>query len=45
MVKFMVEQREGSNQRIQSPSKLEMVSLAETGCLEDSETEEKRAQV
>lgn len=41
----MLGQREGSDQRIRSMTKLEMVSLAETGCLEGSEPEGKGAQV
>lgn len=45
MVEFMVEQREGSSQRIRSITKLERVSLVETGCLEGSEPKGKGAEV
>ena len=45
MVAFMVEQREGSNWGTRSMTKLELGSLAEMGCLEDSEPEGRGAQV
>lgn len=45
MVAFMVEQREGSNRETRSMTKLELGSLAEMGCLEDSEPEGQGAQV